>query len=700
MQNSINSWNVGGEMTSERLAIVLIANQAYTEQLTVTMKSIMYYNKAVDFYVINQGIMPDWFRKMRRIVKILGGDLHSIPFDTEKISCKLGISNHSSLIAYVKYFIADLVDREKVLYIDSDTVINGDLKSIFSINLSGFPVAAVRDIDGSYNTGVLLIDIAKWRELSISEQCLEICSNKKNEQLELEDFKNSQSIFNQLFQDNCLELAKRYNVQVGYDLVAFYNNWQEHFNLEYDPIVIHYTTNRKPWNSSVSYRFREKWWDFYHLDFQQLLAHHLDNFSFVKDKKQGLDFFTFTTTESFEGIEHLATTFPEHRFHIAAYTAVGSYLNGLGQFDNIYLHPECTNATLENLFKDVDAYLNINYGDVDETILRSMEQLKKPIFSFYATHKGKVDQYLFLRKEIEKMEDAIRLFSEIGAERFSQAFKQEELFNITVMSIDETLDELLATDKSLVRFGDGEFSLINGNSIAYQEYQEDLAQEMREILINADKEDNVLVCLPEIFEIFKGNFLQNKDSENFWKNELDYHGRFFKEICQAKKYGSTWISRFYIDNKDKSQATTQFEKIKALFADEDILIVEGATTRAGVGNDLFNNVRSIKRIICPSHHAFSKVDVIQQSILNHATGRLILLMLGPTAKILAYRLSRLGYRALDLGHIDSEYEWMQMGAETKVQLKHKHTAEFNFDQGIEFIEDENYNNQIVADLTK
>ena len=687
-------------MTSERLAIVLIANQAYTEQLTVTMKSIMYYNKAVDFYVINQGIMPDWFRKMRRIVKMLGGDLHSIPFDTEKISCKLGISNHSSLIAYVKYFIADLVDREKVLYIDSDTVINGDLKSIFSIDLSGFPVAAVRDIDGSYNTGVLLIDVAKWRELGISEQCLEICSNKKNEQLELEDFKNSQSIFNQLFQDNCLELAKRYNVQVGYDLVAFYNNWQEHFNLEYDPIVIHYTTNRKPWNSSVSYRFREKWWDFYHLDFQQLLAHHLDSFSFVTDKKQGLDFFTFTTTESFEGIEHLATTFPEHRFHIAAYTAVGSYLNSLGQFENIYLHPECTTATLEELFKGIDAYLNINYGEVDETILRSMEELNKPIFSFYATHKGKVPQYLFLRKEIEKMEDAIHLFSEIGAERFSQAFKQEELFNITVMSIDETLDELLATDKSLVRFGDGEFSLINGNSIAYQEYQEDLAQEMREILINADKEDNVLVCLPEIFEIFKGNFLQNKDSENFWKNELDYHGRFFKEICKAKRYGSAWISRPYINSEDKSKGVTHFEKIKELFVGKDILIVEGATTRAGVGNDLFNNVRSIKRIICPSHHAFSKVDVIQQAILDYAEGRLILLMLGPTAKILAYRLSRLGYRALDLGHIDSEYEWMQMGAETKVQLKHKHTAEFNFDQGIEFIEDENYNNQIVADLTK
>ncbi len=68
-------------MTSERLAIVLIADQAYTEQLTVTMKSIMYHNKAVDFYVINQGIMPDWFRKVRRIVRNLGGELYNIPFD-------------------------------------------------------------------------------------------------------------------------------------------------------------------------------------------------------------------------------------------------------------------------------------------------------------------------------------------------------------------------------------------------------------------------------------------------------------------------------------------------------------------------------------------------------------------------------------------------------------------------------------------
>lgn len=687
-------------MISDRIAIVLIADQAYTEQLTVTMKSIMYHNKSVDFYIINQGIMPDWFRKMRRIVRNLGGELYNIPFDMGLISDEWRTQNHISPIAYAKYFIPRLVDRERVLYLDTDIIVNGSLTSFFLTDLKGFPVAAVRDVDGSFNTGVMLIDNLQWKELSVSDKCLELSEGEKSEHWELEHFNGDQTILNSVFQDNWLELDKRFNVQVGHDIVAFYSNWQDHFYMKDSPLIIHYTTYRKPWNSSTSYRYREKWWDFYNLELSQVLAHHLGEFSLQKEK-QGLDFFTLTGTEQFEGIEHLASSFPEHRFHIAAYTEFGPWLSALGQRDNIYLHPQCVPATFDQLLENMDAYLNINHGDINEAILERMSEMNKPIFSFYATHKGNVPQYLFLRQELEKMEDAIRLFYEIGADKFRQTFKQEELFDISVMSIDETLDELMKTEKSLVRFGDGEFNLINGKSIAYQEYREDLAQEMREILLHAgDIENKVLICLPEIFEIFKGHFLQNEGSEKFWKQVLDDYGRFFQETCQTKGYGSTWISRLYIDNKDKSHAVTQFEKLKSLFEYKDILIVEGATTRAGVGNDLFNNVRSIKRIICPSHHAFSKVDVIQQAILDHAAGRLILLMLGPTAKILAYRLSRLGYRALDLGHIDSEYEWMQMGAETKVQLKHKHTAEFNFDQGIEFVEDEGYNSQIVVDLSK
>ena len=685
-------------MTSERIAIVLIADQAYTEQLTVTMKSIMYHNKSVDFYIINQGIMPDWFRKMRRIVRNLGGELYNIPFDIGLISAEWRTQEHISPIAYAKYFIPRLINRERVLYLDTDVIVNGSLTSFFLTDLKGFPVAAVRDVDGSFNTGVMLIDNLQWKELSVLDKCLELSEGEKSKHWELEHFNGDQTILNSVFQDNWLELDKRFNVQVGYDLVAFYNYWEKHFNLEDEPLVIHYTTNRKPWNSSVSYRFREKWWEFYNLELSQVLAHHLGEFS-LKKEKQGLDFLTLTSTEEFEEIEHLASSFPEHRFHIAAYTPVGSYLNGLGQLDNIYLHPECTTATLEELFKDIDAYLNVNYGEIDETILTRISQLKKPIFSFYATHKGNVPQYLFLRQELEKMQDAIRLLSEIGVDRFRQVFKQEELFDISVMSIDETLDELMKTEKSLIRFGDGEFNIMNGYSIAFQEYSEELARGMKEILLTANQEE-MLLCMPEVFKAFRGEFPLDYNSEIFWKKELDRYADFFKEYCQSKTYGSAFISRPYIYSKDKTRAFDQFEKMKQLFEGKDLLIVEGATSRSGVGNDLFDKANSIKRIICPSHNAFSKIQEIKENILEHSEGRLILLMLGPSAKVLAYQLTQQGYRTLDLGHIDSEYEWMQMKAETRVQLKHKHTAEFNFDQDIEFIDDEGYNRQIVTDLSK
>lgn len=59
-----------------------------------------------------------------------------------------------------------------------------------------------------------------------------------------------------------------------------------------------------------------------------------------------------------------------------------------------------------------------------------------------------------------------------------------------------------------------------------------------------------------------------------------------------------------------------------------------------------------------------------------------------------------GLSSFGCKYIDSEYEWMKMGAKTKVKFSHKHTAEHNFDQDIEFIDDETYNSQILVDLSK
>lgn len=70
-----------------------------------------------------------------------------------------------------------------------------------------------------------------------------------------------------------------------------------------------------------------------------------------------------------------------------------------------------------------------------------------------------------------------------------------------------------------------------------------------------------------------------------------------------------------------------------------------------------------------------------------------------TATVLAYDLHKLGYQAIDLGHIDLEYEWFKMGASKKEIITGKYTNEVQNGDVVEDVQDKNYLNQIVADIS-
>ena len=260
-----------------------------------------------------------------------------------------------------------------------------------------------------------------------------------------------------------------------------------------------------------------------------------------------------------------------------------------------------------------------------------------------------------------------------------------------VIDIQQSLDYILEHHSSVIRYGDGEMDIMMGHGIPYQDYDETLAEQLRS-MIQLESFPDFLVCLSDVFE---GLERYNPEAVNFWKKHLEHYKEAYHRFCTASFYGSTFISRPYMDLKDKSASVTHFEKLKKLWDKRDILIVEGENSRSGVGNDLFDNAQSVERIICPSRNAYSKVEAIQEAIEKHAAGKLVFLMLGPTAKVLAYHLSKKGIQAIDLGHIDSEYEWFKMGATSKVKFSHKHTAEHNFDQEIQLVEDEIYNKQVI-----
>ena len=269
---------------------------------------------------------------------------------------------------------------------------------------------------------------------------------------------------------------------------------------------------------------------------------------------------------------------------------------------------------------------------------------------------------------------------------------EDNELNIKVLGILDTLNYIMAHNSSVARFGDGEMDIITGHSIPYQDYDENLANELKEI-ISSESNESLVVCLSDVFERLDR---YNQSAVDFWKQHLNDNYVYYKSLCKAPWYGSTFISRPYMDLVDKSLSKMYFMNIKNLWDKRDILIVEGVNSRSGVGNDLFDNANSVERIICPSKNAYSKINEIELLIEKHAENKLILLILGPTAKALAYRLSNKGYQTIDIGHIDSEYEWFKMGATYKVKLDNKHTAEHNFDENIILNEDVDYNRQVVV----
>jgi glycosyltransferase family protein len=116
--------------------------------------------------------------------------------------------------------------------------------------------------------------------------------------------------------------------------------------------------------------------------------------------------------------------------------------------------------------------------------------------------------------------------------------------------------------------------------------------------------------------------------------------------------------------------------IKQIWENRGVCIIEGEFTRLGIGNDLLANAKSVYRILAPSTNAFDKYDVLKETVKIYSTkSDLILIALGMTATCLAYDLAKEGYQAIDIGHVDVEYEWFRMKAKGRVPVNNKYVAE-------------------------
>jgi lipopolysaccharide biosynthesis glycosyltransferase len=161
-----------------------------------------------------------------------------------------------------------LTDVNKVLYLDIDIAVIGDLHPLWETDLTGNCVAMVESFwtkykdykavvglepnQPYYNAGVMLIDLAAWRDNGETEHFLNYFHEEK-ENLEYAD----QDVINYCLRGRIKTLHPEWNVPSGLQ------NWRpghtltfgkaEHEQASLSPKIAHYTGRKKPWSRTCSH---------------------------------------------------------------------------------------------------------------------------------------------------------------------------------------------------------------------------------------------------------------------------------------------------------------------------------------------------------------------------------------------------------------------------------------------------------------
>ena len=159
-----------------------------------------------------------------------------------------------SNIVYARLLIDKLLgpDVEQVLYLDCDVLVRDGIEKLFDMDMGGRPIAAVRDTMGAFitggrdlkanrdifdpadayfNAGMVLIDVAQWREADIIGRLEQALTDGVMARIYYD-----QDFLNLVFANNWQQLPWRWNTIDA-----------RHAHESLDPAILHYTGDIKPW---------------------------------------------------------------------------------------------------------------------------------------------------------------------------------------------------------------------------------------------------------------------------------------------------------------------------------------------------------------------------------------------------------------------------------------------------------------------
>lgn len=263
--------------------IVYTLNDKFVPQVAASMCSVCENNtdfKQITFFLISMGINSKNKECLKSFINKYNRELQIIELENLKNYFEFEFDTNGWNPIVLSRLILDKMlpqNISKVLYLDDDTIVRGNLSDLWNDNMNDMVIGASIEptMDKShkaslglkyshyYNAGVLLINLKKWRQENTG---LKILNYYKEHQGKL--FANDQDAINGALKNEIYTLLPKYNFYNIFwhypysflkklEFPAEYISQKDFMECKDNPAIIHYLGEERPWRKHNTHLYKD-----------------------------------------------------------------------------------------------------------------------------------------------------------------------------------------------------------------------------------------------------------------------------------------------------------------------------------------------------------------------------------------------------------------------------------------------------------
>lgn len=271
--------------------IVYASDDNFVSVLGISMISLFENNKqeSITVFILSDGIKETNKKVLLELGNKYGQIVNIIDVNVDDYSDITFDILTWSKAAFNRLFIGTILEKynlDRVIYLDCDIAINGNIRELFDMDLGEATVGMAIDPIGKghkknvgvepekpyYNSGVLLIDINKWKDNDCEKKLLEFAKQHNGKTPYVD-----QGLINGALKNYITTIPLKFNLitvycDYNYEELLIYRKPVGEFypkneveNAVKNPMIIHYTKSiftERPWIENSTHAKKDIWYKY------------------------------------------------------------------------------------------------------------------------------------------------------------------------------------------------------------------------------------------------------------------------------------------------------------------------------------------------------------------------------------------------------------------------------------------------------